>query len=99
MTGLRRAAALTRRSPGHGSVPRGARHIQQFQLAVLELERARRRQERDAAQRRLAEIDARLAEIEAAVRAKQDALAAVEDGEGVPSGPLRTSPATRSIRY
>ncbi|HYU32475.1 MAG TPA: hypothetical protein VEW48_09950 [Thermoanaerobaculia bacterium] len=50
------------------------RHVHQFQLASLELERTRRGREKQAALRRVATIDARLAEIEELIRKHQEAL-------------------------
>jgi hypothetical protein len=54
-----------RRRPGRTGVGRRRhRYVQQFQLAVLELERARRRHERDAAARKVNEMDLRLHELQ-----------------------------------
>jgi hypothetical protein len=50
------------------------RHVHQFQLASLELERSRRNREKKAALQRIANIDARLAEIDNLVRKHQEAL-------------------------
>lgn len=50
------------------------RHVHQFQLASLELERTRRGREKKAALRRIADIDARLAEIDVLIRRHQEAL-------------------------
>jgi hypothetical protein len=77
----------------------GPRYLQTFQLAVLELERARRQQERTAARQRLDDIETRLAEIEALLRAKQESLAR---NAGVDGGaPARESEDVRSrvLRY
>ena len=52
----------------------GERHVHQFQIAALELERSRRLQERKYAMTRVANIDARLAEVEALIRKHQEIL-------------------------
>jgi predicted alpha/beta-hydrolase family hydrolase len=52
-----------------------ARHVYQFQVAVLELERTRRRQEQRAMKERLEQIEQRLREITAEIAARQRALA------------------------
>src|SRR5436305_1097238 len=66
------------------------RHVRQFQLAALELERTRRTRERDAALRRVRDIDTMLAEIALAMLKHQEALglgpAAGTEGEGPPEG-------------
>lgn len=53
------------------------RHVQQFQLAALELERTRRSREKEAALRRLADLEARLGEIEALMIKRREALGLV----------------------
>jgi hypothetical protein len=69
-----------------------SRHVRQFQLASLELERTRRTHEKQAALRRMRDVDARLAEIEALIRKHQAALAVPGDG-----GPAEQCPtASRS---
>ena len=50
------------------------RHVHQFQLASLELERTRRAREKQAAFRRIKDVDARIAEIDGLIRKHQDAL-------------------------
>jgi hypothetical protein len=56
------------------------RHVHQFQLAALELECTRRNREKQAALRRLAELDARLAEIEDLMLKRREALGLVDGG-------------------
>jgi hypothetical protein len=80
------------------------RHVHQFQIASLELEKTRRTREREAALKRLAVLDARLVEIEAVIQKHQDALAASGPGRGGPA-PEAPCPAPgagekrRTIRY
>ena len=50
------------------------RHVVQFQLGVLELERTRREQERRTAQQKIDQVERRLREIDALIRERQDAL-------------------------
>jgi hypothetical protein len=67
------------------------RHVHQFQLASLELERTRRGREKKAALQRIANIDARLAEIDELVRKHQEALGLTGAG-----GPGQEATTTRS---
>jgi hypothetical protein len=55
------------------------RHVHQFQLASLELERTRRTREKQAAMRRVADIDARMAEIDSLIGRHQAALGLSND--------------------
>jgi hypothetical protein len=57
-----------------GSTPRRERHVVQFQLGVLELERTRREQERQTARQKVEQVERRLREIEAQIRERQDVL-------------------------
>lgn len=57
------------------------RHVHQFQLASLELERTRRAREKQAAVRRIMDIDARLVEIDERIRSHQEALGLKRDEE------------------
>lgn len=66
------------------------RHVHQFQLASLELERTRRTREKKAALQRIATIDLRLEEINELIRRHQDAL-------GVTTGE-RTEPEKAAAR-
>jgi len=50
------------------------RHVHQFQIAALELERTRRNKEKEAALRRVRDIDSMLAEIEVIMCKHQAAL-------------------------
>jgi len=63
------------RQPGRRGPATRPRHVQQFQLAVLELERTRKLEERRVALRRIAELNARLGELELLMGALQHALA------------------------
>jgi hypothetical protein len=55
------------------------RHVHQFQLASLEFERTRRCRERDAAVKRIREIDRLLVEIDETMRRHQEALGLKSD--------------------
>ncbi len=55
------------------------RHVQQFKVASLELERLRRTRERQAALRRITDIDARLREIDELFRRHYEALGLAAD--------------------
>jgi hypothetical protein len=82
------------------------RHVHQFQLASLELERARRTREREATVRHIAGLDARLVEIDGHIRRHLDALG-LKAGEasGKESGSTRscnqepTAERPRVLRY
>ena len=50
------------------------RHVVQFQLGVLELERTRREQERRTAQQKIDQVERRLREIDALIRERQETL-------------------------
>jgi hypothetical protein len=73
------------------------RHVHQFQLAALELERTRRNREKQAALRRVRDIDAMLAEIEVVMRRHQEALGlrGLEPGAAAPEPPAKR----RVLRY
>jgi hypothetical protein len=84
------------------------RHVHQFQLAALELERTRRNREKQAALRRVGEIDRMLSEIEKVMRQHQAALGlkdleASEPGEGPATAKEREGEGTgakrRVLRY
>ncbi|WP_224249734.1 hypothetical protein [Hyalangium gracile] len=84
----------------------GERHVHQFQIASLELERSRRMQERKAAMTRIANLDARLAEVEALIRKHQQVLgvtslaAGDESGRGAPAEEkAQTNEKRRTLRY
>ena len=65
---------MVRRHAPRGSALRGQRHVVQFQLGVLELERTRREQERQTARRTIAHVERRLRQLDALIRARQDVL-------------------------
>jgi septal ring factor EnvC (AmiA/AmiB activator) len=65
-----RTLASIRGSGAHS----GERHVHQFQIASLELERTRRTQERQSTLNRLKNLEERLAGIEALIRQHQEAL-------------------------
>lgn len=67
------------------------RHVHQFQLACLELERTRRAREKQAAFRRIMDIDARFVEIDDLIRKHQEALGLKNDEE-----PSQCHPAARN---
>ena len=54
--------------------PRRERHVVQFQLGVLELERTRREQERQTARHKLEQVEQRLRQIDDLIRERQRAL-------------------------
>ena len=60
------------------------RHVHQFQLAALELERTRRTREKQAALRRVGDIDRVLSEIEKVMRRHQTALGLFDVEAGPP---------------
>ena len=77
------------------------RHVHQFQLASLELERARQTKSKQAALRRIALIDARLAEIERDIQTHQQALGLSAEGT-VAAAPVeapKEQRVTRVLRY
>lgn len=76
----------------------GERHVHQFQLALLELEKTRRLHERQAALGRLRELDDRLAEIDALIRRDLEAAGAAP--VSAPSGERGTATTQRrTLRY
>jgi hypothetical protein len=80
----------------------GERHVHQFQLASLELDRSRRMNEKNSAAARIREIDVRLHEIDKEIRRHQQALDA--GGAGRASSPANASepaagPRRRTLRY
>jgi hypothetical protein len=80
------------------------RHVHQFQLAALELERTRRTRERQAAIRRIKDLDARCAEVDALIRKHKEALGGVSanpPAEGEPSARASeaVSKTRRVLRY
>ncbi len=89
-----------------GSAP-NERHVHQFQLAALEFERTRRTREKQAALRRVGDIDRVLSEIEKVMRRHQTALGLTEvEGEPPPAeGPAAAregeaaGPKRRVLRY
>ena len=50
------------------------RHVVQFQLGVLELERTRREQERRTARQKIEQVERRLRQIDALIRQRRDTL-------------------------
>lgn len=80
------------------------RHVHQFQIASMELEKSRRLRERQAAMNRVSNIDARLIEIEALIQKHQAALgvAGVTNGPHDPPMPETKAGANekrRTLRY
>ena len=81
------------------------RHVHQFQLASLELERTRRTREKAAAMRRVADIDARMVEIDALIHKHQEALGLSNDNgsdavrPAVRGAETPADPKRRVIRY
>ena len=77
------------------------RHVHQFQIASLELEKSRRTREREAALKRIGNLDGRLAEIEASIRKHQEALG-IPDARCVDPAPETKTAAgekRRALRY
>ena len=79
------------------------RHVHHFQVASLELEKARRTRERQAAVKRIKNLDARLAELDALIQKRQQALAigttAAACDRPVKSAKQATSEKRRTLRY
>ena len=80
------------------------RHVHQFQLGALELERTRRRREKQAALRRIQELDARLAHIDTLMRRRQEALSATDAdvparNDDAPQSAEATTQPRRVVRY
>lgn len=81
-----------------GAVHGGERHVHQFQLALLELEKTRRMHERQAAAARLRELDDRIAEIDALIGRHLEAAGAAPVSAA--SGERRTGATKRrTLRY
>ena len=57
-----------------GGVHSNERHMHQFKIASLELEKSRRGRERQAVMNRIKNVEARLLEIDALIRQNQQAL-------------------------
>ncbi|MBI5481156.1 MAG: hypothetical protein HY906_20025 [Deltaproteobacteria bacterium] len=75
------------------------RHVRQFQLGALELERTRRGREKQAALRRIKDIEARLVEVDALIRKHHEELGVTS--AGAPAGgqaPARAGEATGATR-
>jgi len=93
-----RTLAGIRASGTHSS----ERHVHQFQIATLELERTRRMQERQAAIHRVEKLELRLAEIDAQIRQRQEVLGSTAGAAGTdsrmsqPTGLPPATPAPRS---
>jgi len=68
------------------------RHVHQFQIATLELERTRRAQEMKAALARIAKLEARLAEIDGAIGKHLKAL-----GMSVPTSAGMPAPSSAGV--
>jgi hypothetical protein len=81
----------------------GERHVHQFQIASLELERSRRLRERQYAMSRVNDIDVRLREVEALMLKHQEALgiSALQPGCDKPQQETRVavSGERRILRY
>ncbi|HUU01259.1 MAG TPA: hypothetical protein VM425_07475 [Myxococcota bacterium] len=80
------------------------RHVQQFQIACLELERSRRVRERQAAMNRVKTLDARLLEIELLIRNLQEELGATSSDDTSCGKPMHETRAAanekrRTLRY
>jgi hypothetical protein len=80
--------AATRNSGVHSN----ERHVHQFQIATLELERTRRGQEMKAALARIASLEARLAEIDGQIAQHQKALGLTIPPVPVSSASLTSEP-------
>ncbi len=74
------------------------RHVIQFQLAALELERTRRNREKDAALRRVRDIDRMLLEIEEIMRRNHEILGLSVPERATPSAE-EAPPRNRVLRY
>ncbi|HVE84045.1 MAG TPA: hypothetical protein VND93_14410 [Myxococcales bacterium] len=90
-----RTLAMVRGSGVHSN----ERHVHQFQIASLELEKSRRSRERQAAMTRIKNIDARLQEIEAFIHKHQEALGTGAGGPPVAEPTPAPAEKRRTIRY
>jgi hypothetical protein len=77
------------------------RHVHQFQLASLELERSRRMREKNAALGRIEDVDCRLVEIDRLIVRHQAALGLLAGGETQPMTEPREAAERRrhTLRY
>jgi len=76
------------------------RHVRQFRVGCLELERMRRSQEKASALRRVTEIDARLGQIDREIAEQHRALGyAGEPPAGERAAPAPPAPRRKVIRY
>jgi|RifCSP16_2_1023846.scaffolds.fasta_scaffold126975_2 hypothetical protein len=86
-----------------GGVHSEERHVKQFQIACLELERARRARERQAALGRIAHLDCRLGEIASLIADYQEALRSTPAGAGgarpATARTAGTNERRRTVRY
>jgi len=64
-------ATRSKPRPGTANAPPLERHVVQFKIGCLELDRMRRLKEKSAALERIQRIDARIAEIDAEIRRHQ----------------------------
>lgn len=78
------------------------RHVHQFQIASLELERSRRTRERLACMSRVEHIESRLIEIHELIQKHQDALSVTDENRCAGAVPERRATANqkrRTLRY
>lgn len=79
------------------------RHVHQFKIASLELERARRTREKEAVMNRSKTLDSRLLEIDALIRKHQEALATTSRDAGcdkpMPETRAAANEQRRTLRY
>lgn len=77
------------------------RHVHQFQIASLELEKSRRARERQAAMNRITTIDARLIEIDALIQKHQEALGVTNGASDkpMPETKAAANEQRRTLRY
>lgn len=75
------------------------RHVHQFQIGTLELERSRRDRERQAAMERIKNIDARIIEIDLLIQKHQVALSGTSHDRPIVETEPKVRAKQRTLRY
>jgi hypothetical protein len=93
---VKRLAAVRGGGGRHGN----ERHVHHFQIALLELEKARRASERQVALDRIRSIEDRLLEIDTLIRTHQDAATdPAAAGTAATERKTAATPKRRTLRY
>lgn len=84
-----------------GGVHSNERHVRQFQIGSLELEKSRHARGRQAAMNRITTIDARLIEIDALIQKHQQALGVTNGASDkpMPETKAASNEKRRTLRY